>query len=410
MMLFDREVRIPIKEQRLLIDSCINDGLDLEKELEKIGKDYDSLSYIHSSDFQESLFNLNGKILKPYKKITDSQHEKNQIPVVSFFSGGGGLDLGFEAAGFNHLASIEINELFCNTIRHNRPDWLVLGPPLHSGDIQNKEEYSHLLREKVGIKTPFEGVFHGGPPCQPFSIASNQRFSKSGENFKRTGFSHTNGNLLFDFVWYIIEFKPRVFLIENVPGLLSIDDGIQIQRALEIFNKNGYNVITPQVINSADFGVPQNRSRAIILGTRSEKIVKMPEADSTSIVPCYAALTETLNGIQNHLTREHKADSVARYMKLLYGQRDQQGRVDRLNPLFASKTIIAGGTKGGGRSHLHPEIPRTLSVRESARIQTFPDNYIFQGPSARQFTQVGNAVPPLLAMQLARSIYESVFQ
>ena len=84
-----------------------------------------------------------------------------------------------------------------------------------------------------------------------------------------------------------------------------------------------------------------------------------------------------------------------------YGKRDNLGRVDRLNPFLPSKTIIAGGTKGGGRSHLHPYSPRTLSVRESARLQTFQDSYIFTGSAARQFTQVGNAVPPLLAYKLA---------
>jgi DNA (cytosine-5)-methyltransferase 1 len=96
-------------------------------------------------------------------------------------------------------------------------------------------------------------------------------------------------------------------------------------------------------------------------------------------------------------------------MNLEYGARDQRGRVDRLNPILPSKTVIAGGNSGGGRSHLHPYIPRTLSVRESARIQTFPDEYEFLGPSARQFTQVGNAVPPVLAAQLADSIKKSFF-
>lgn len=103
------------------------------------------------------------------------------------------------------------------------------------------------------------------------------------------------------------------------------------------------------------------------------------------------------------------AGSVRRYMALDYGERDQLGRVDRLNPILPSKTVIAGGTNGGGRSHLHPEIPRTLSVRECARLQTFPDDYIFVGPTARQFTQVGNAVPAVLAAQLGLAILESYF-
>ena len=88
----------------------------------------------------------------------------------------------------------------------------------------------------------------------------------------------------------------------------------------------------------------------------------------------------------------------------------QLGRVDRLDHRLPSKKVIAGGTKGGGRSHLHPFSPRTLSVRECARLQTFPDNYIFTGSNARQFTQVGNAVPPLLAYKLALAIKKSVFE
>jgi DNA (cytosine-5)-methyltransferase 1 len=117
----------------------------------------------------------------------------------------------------------------------------------------------------------------------------------------------------------------------------------------------------------------------------------------------------TLQALNNE-TRDHKAESILRYMKLDYGQRDQLGRVDRLDPALPSKTVIAGGTKGGGRSHLHPEIPRTLSVRESARLQTFPEDFVFLGPTARQFTQVGNAVPPVLAAQIGISVLNSYFR
>ena len=94
---------------------------------------------------------------------------------------------------------------------------------------------------------------------------------------------------------------------------------------------------------------------------------------------------------------------------MIGGEREQLGRVDRLDPTLPSKTVIAGGTNGGGRSHLHPEVPRTLSVRECARLQSFPDDFVFVGASARQFTQVGNAVPPVLAAQIGRSIREAYF-
>ena len=121
----------------------------------------------------------------------------------------------------------------------------------------------------------------------------------------------------------------------------------------------------------------------------------------------FLAVAHTLNFA--HVTRKHQASSVLRYVKLPFGGRDKLGRVDRLHPMLPSKTVIAGGSSGGGRSHLHPSIPRTLSVRESARLQTFPDDYEFTGSHSRQFTQVGNAVPPVLATQLAWQIYQSFF-
>jgi DNA (cytosine-5)-methyltransferase 1 len=111
----------------------------------------------------------------------------------------------------------------------------------------------------------------------------------------------------------------------------------------------------------------------------------------------------------NNSEREHNETTIVRYSKMGFGEREQLGRVDRLDPAKPSKTIIAGGNKGGGRSHLHPYTPRTLTVRESARLQTFPDNYEFLGKNGRQFTLVGNAVPPLLGEVLARHIGALVF-
>ena len=115
-----------------------------------------------------------------------------------------------------------------------------------------------------------------------------------------------------------------------------------------------------------------------------------------------AALRKPLEGFQGHVQREHPADSLLRYVVLDYGQRDQLGCVDRLDPSKPSKTVIAGGLKGGGRSHLHPIIPRTLTPRECALLQTFPESFEFVGSPARWFTRIGNAVPPVLAYHVGR--------
>ncbi len=251
--------------------------------------------------------------------------------------------------------------------------------------------------------------FIGGPPCQPFSIAANQRFNKSGENFKRVGFSHLlNGNLLFDYIDLIKHFRPAAFLIENVPGLLGIDGGEQLQRAYRELQASGYEVHQPTVLVASEHNVPQNRTRLFIVGNRLG-VRFLPPRPTGHQLNCAAVFELSLKDVANHETRKHSAESIQRYSQLDYGRRDKLGRVDRLDPSVPSKTVIAGGTAGGGRSHLHPYIPRTISVRECARLQTFPDSFVFVGPSARQFTQVGNAVPPVLGALLGRAMHESFF-
>lgn len=383
-----------------LIAQSLAENIELEQVLKNNDLTYDDLRYSSDSDFQSSTVK--------YRDLSAFRKASHGIPVVSFFSGCGGLDLGFEAAGYQHLTLVEHNEIFCNTLRHNR-DWNVIGPPGLNGDVSEKDALFAQLQE-LGVTKNFNGVFVGGPPCQPFSIASNQRFSKNGKDFKRTGFDHEeNGNLLFDYIWFIQKFRPKVFLIENVTGLVDLDDGKQVGRAYELLRSCGYQINPPFKVNAAQYGVPQQRERIFIIGFLGKNTF-IPPKQAKTIVPCISALENLAEECPNHITRKHKTNSMMRYIKLGIGKRDKLGRVDRLNPNLPSKTVIAGGNSGGGRSHLHPYIPRTLSVRESARLQTFPDNYIFTGSSARQFTQVGNAVPPVLAAQLATAIYESYFK
>lgn len=391
---------LTLQEQKVLLSLSERERLPLAKILEQKGFSYDSLRYVNCPDVEE--------ICKQRIELLDEMLPMdNDIPAVSFFSGAGGLDIGFHYAGFNNLISIELNEIFCNTLRENDPNKTVIGPPYYSGDISRRDELAGILRDK-GIDRPFNGVFHGGPPCQSFSIAANQRFNKNGDNFKRTGFEdEEKGNLIFDYIWFIKEFRPLAFLIENVGGIADCDTDGKIQAALDELACLGYSITKPQIVNAAYYGVPQNRMRWIAVGTRGKREVLLP-APETHATPCGPVFLRDLEGVANHLTRKHTAQSVKRYMMLEYGGRDKLGRVDRLDPRLPSKTVIAGGTKGGGRSHLHPFSPRTLSVRECARLQTFPDSYVFTGSNARQFTQVGNAVPPLLAYKLALAIKEAV--
>lgn len=392
-----------LAKQQDLLQESLQSGVPLASVLKNNGWSYDDLQY----ESTELINSAEGR----YFTLDDFRKKDNSIPVVSFFSGAGGLDLGFEAAGFAHNALIEKNELFCRTLKANRPSWRIFGPPESEGDVSKLEQVEGEIRPILGMnRKGYEGIFIGGPPCQPFSIAANQRFNKNGDNFKRVGFAHkTNGNLLFDYVELIKTFRPVAFLIENVPGLLEIDSGEQLKQACADLESAGYTIHTPLTLVAAEFSVPQNRTRLFIVGNRLGKTF-IPPLSTKSKLSCQGAfLDHSLTNLENNLNRDHSSESVIRYMKLHFGERDQLGRVDRLDPRLPSKTVIAGGTAGGGRSHLHPYIPRTLTVRECAILQTFPDDYIFEGPVARQFTQVGNAVPPILGAQLAAAMFNSFF-
>jgi DNA (cytosine-5)-methyltransferase 1 len=339
------------------------------------------------------------------------------LNLISFFSGAGGLDLGFEAAGFEVRLAVDNMPEACLTLRENNPKRPVFGPPNDSGDINQLTP--EVIYQLSGLKPGQIDMIVGGPPCQPFSVAAAQRFLKDDSRFKRVGFSSKEkGQLIFSYVNLICQLKPKAFLIENVPGILSIDGGSGISVVYETLEAAGYTVSPHFVLNTKNYGVPQSRNRAFVIGTLNGSIVSAPEPTHTDLHTLfqepYVTVAQALYKLNpetaNMQIRDHKVESTTRYKKLNIGERESLGRVDRLDPLKPSKTVIAGGSSGGGRSHLHPYIARTMSVREAARIQTFPDDYIFHGKNGRQFTLVGNAVPPLMAEVLARKILLDCFK
>jgi DNA (cytosine-5)-methyltransferase 1 len=337
------------------------------------------------------------------------------LQAVSLFTGAGGLDLGLKYAGFHVKACLELEPWACDTLRRNSPESIVVGPPNYTGDITKitPEEFMDI----TGLKPEQLALVAGGPPCQPFSIAANQRYRKGDERFKRIGFDDKRrGDLLEHYVDYVLALKPWAFLLENVPGLRELGDGEPLRMQLQRLEDAGYSVSEPTILNSANFGIPQARERLFIIGVRGlENPPTVPKTgeevgEHWSVRHVVAhALVNLPDDTENHVTRNHKDTSIARYRTLGFGKREPLGRVDRLDPRKPAKTVISGGTSGGGRSHLHPYLARTLSVRECARLQTFPDDYVFCGTIGRQFTQVGNAVPPMLAAALGHFIAREFF-
>jgi DNA (cytosine-5)-methyltransferase 1 len=342
---------------------------------------------------------------KPSGKV-----DRSGPAVLSLFSGAGGLDLGLEAAGFHTAAYVELESWACDTLRLNNPDATVVGPPGQTGDVR---EVDRSCLSGFDPRAARPDVVVGGPPCQPYSVAAAQRFLRGDERFKRTGHAdRRRGGLFREFSRLVRETEPKGFLLENVPGLLELDGGEAVQEMIADLESLGYLVCEPAILEAADFGVPQFRRRVFVMGARDRRPVLPAENRGPTRRLPHLSVAHALAGmpqeLPNHLPRKHAQASIARYRKLAVGEREKLGRVDRLDPMRPSKTVIAGGSNGGGRSHLHPYIARTLTVRECARLQTFPDSFVFSGSSARQFTQVGNAIPPLLAEKLARSLADAI--
>jgi DNA (cytosine-5)-methyltransferase 1 len=163
--------QLPYDKQLEMLNQCASAQADVQTVLAQIGLSLDSLNY-RNTPLLPDLSKVD------YQYIDDIEIPSTTIPAISFFSGAGGMDIGFKYAGFDNQASVEFNEIFCNTLRLNNPDKLVIGPPAYSGDVRNFSEIVNALNSKLSIKAPFEGIFHGGPPCQSFSMAANQRFAK----------------------------------------------------------------------------------------------------------------------------------------------------------------------------------------------------------------------------------------
>lgn len=326
--------------------------------------------------------------------------KRNELVAVSLFSGGGGLDLGLSLAGFNFKYSNDEVQYYCDTISHNFPDCVAEARDIR--DLKGSEIKQLIKVDKISLMA-------GGPPCQAFSILG-----------KRGSFSDDRGQLVFDYIRLINELKPEAFVFENVPGLLTLNNGEDWEKLHYHFQlETGYDIYT-DILNAADYGVPQIRKRVFVVGFRQpvEFIFPSPRYRNPSSldllnqhlpdwIPARLAL-EQVEGLHNHDIRIHGDRVRSRYEKIPPGGRDKVDHTDRIDPGKPSGTVLVGSKAGGGRPHIHPYLPRHITVREAARLQSFPDWYKFLGTSTAQYRQVGNAVPPLLALAVGKSIQHTL--
>jgi DNA (cytosine-5)-methyltransferase 1 len=301
------------------------------------------------------------------------------ITVVSLFSGCGGMDLGFvggfEFLGkkyrktkFNIIWANEMNAAACDTYRKN------IGGHIIEGDI----------RETIGALPETADVVIGGFPCQDISINGKME----GINGKRSG--------LYTFlVEAVKKIQPKIFVAENVKGLLLKTNAASLQKILEDFTALKYNV-TYQLYHATDYGVPQTRERVFIVGTREDRAPFAPPPPSCEK---YITAQEAIGDLEI-LPFDEQFSHIWSYANKSTEQGNRRLIADR--PGYTIRAECHGNIQ------FHYSLPRRISMREAARIQSFPDTFLFQSKLRETERQIGNAVPPVLAWHIANAVENTI--
>ena len=335
--------------------------------------------------------------------VSNFVEPENEYKVLELFAGAGGLAVGMEKAGLKCVALNEIDKHACATLRNNRPNWNVL-----EGDI--KDFIFSQYYNQVDVVT-------GGFPCQAFSYAG-----------KRLGFEDARGTLFYEFARVVKEVNPPICIGENVKGLLSHDNGKTLQGMISILDEIGYNVVPAQVLKAINYKVPQKRERLILVGIRKDIDLKYeyPKpykkiytlSDALKKGELFASNVQKSNGAKYPESKKSVLDLVPPkgYWRDL--------PIDIQKEFMGASFYLGGGKTGMARrigwdepcltlpcspaqkqtERCHPDETRPFTVREYARIQTFPDDWQFSGPLAQQYKQIGNAVPVNLGREVGYSI------
>lgn len=341
--------------------------------------------------------------------------------VADLFAGVGGLSLGFQQAGFNISLAIEYDNSIADSYQRNHPLTKV-----YNEDISTLD-FKELHKEHPNID-----IVCGGPPCQGYS-----------QKGKRLQLDDPRNFLFMRFVDFVKEFSPKYFVLENVPNIITTAKGYFKEQIIQSFNKLGYTV-SCGVLNALDFGIPQDRRRAVFIGVKGNTSLDLPKPTGEKVtiedaiydLPFIASgegeeistydkvassdYQKQLRGnetvLHNHVATNHSPAALAKLALIPKGMGKEV-----LPPELLTKSIYSGtwcrlleegyaptittrfDTPSSGR-FTHPVLDRCLTIREAARIQSFPDSFVFYGKRTSQMKQVGNAVPPLMAYHIANVI------
>lgn len=370
-----------------------------------------------------------------------SSNTNKQRPIgIDLFAGAGGLSLGFEQAGFDIAVAVEIDPIHCATHEYNFPNSNALCVSVVDVTGDDIRRRAHLGNAEIDV------VF-GGAPCQGFSLIGKRAFDDP------------RNRLVFHYVRLIAELRPKYFVFENVKGLTLGKHAKFLQELIDALRAAGYEVVLPyRVLNAADFGVPQDRHRLFLVGARRgwplpnypkahqqrttvwDAIGDLPDADgfeelvtTDSVAVVWATegvYARRLRGLepdpknfgynrknnQNLLTSslrtEHTEHSRTRFLTTEHGKTEPISRFRKLPPEGLCNTLRAGTDSARGAftspRPIHPFLPRVITVREAARLHSYPDWFRFHTTKWHGFRQIGNSVPPLLARAVANEILNAL--
>lgn len=346
--------------------------------------------------------------------------------VIDLFAGVGGLSLGFETCGFDVVMANEYDETIANSYKLNHKNTKVV-----VGDITTLD-----LKKIFGQFIGKIDVIIGGPPCQGFSQKGQRKTI------------HDERNFLFKYYVDVVRLvRPRYFVMENVPNLLTAEQGFFRKEIEELFDSIGYK-LTMGILNASDYGVPQNRRRAVIIGKKGSKAPQLPKPlnQKATIWDAISDLAFLESG-EGREEQKYQIDSQSKYQEQMRGKCTilsnhvatnhssialkrlsmipPNGGKESLPKEHLTKSIYSGtwtrmrkdeisatittrfDTPSSGK-FTHPFLDRAITVREAARLQSFPDSFKFVGNKGSQMKQVGNAVPPLLAEAIAGVIMNDI--
>lgn len=316
---------------------------------------------------------------------------KSEMTFVDLFCGAGGLSKGLEMSGLEGICGLDWFKEACMTYNRN------FDHPFVNGDIKSEETkqqfYNTVEKQLAGRKL---SIVAGGFPCQGFSMAGNRIVDDP------------RNSLYLELIEIVKKLQPEFVICENVKGLRSMLNGLVEKKIIDDFKAIGYemNVMT---LCAADYYTPQKRERVIFIGNRIglKNYHPLPILQPSEYITTGATIADLMdmpeNKAFNHVPTKHRPDMAQRMLELPEGQSLYKGYSDAWKKCPWNEASCTIKENHGG-VNIHPRLPRVLTAREMARLQSFPDDFIFEGPKNKQLVQIGNAVPPLLGKAIGLAV------